>query len=558
MLKSWTWAWVAPALAALAAAATLGAGTRRANDDAAGTLPDSLPIYELEQPDTAALSQALRALGGLGVTGRWIDHGDRLVLDGDSLHAEVFKVSNGIWFENPARLWNPAEHPVLPGYDSVRILARRLMRGFLPGTADPQVYDTTDGRTLTVSFDVGAQRRTSPRELDRKVTIRAGVQVAGVGMVPVTGGGGELTVAIGDRGRLLQLSGVVRPVRRLYGWARTLTPAEASRRFLAGDRGARHAHCSVSLAYYSAPMTVRQQFSYPVWVCNGTTGDGREAAQVRATTIPASDFVPPPSDLAPELDPVERGPVRPAAGSTIDPDHDPGGRPRLEAGTAWITKDLDSVVTNKKGFVDALAGSAWKINFDTGDAAAHEESWAFLDDDARGVDAADFVFYNGHAAADLWYLWKPINERFVARMVGPMPGNDRWGAQDLEWLVIAACGPLQDKATGAADVDVFRNWQGAFDGLHLFMGFASRSQDNAQEGKLLARAVLRGEPIAHTWLRVAQEVQPVILDGAPVWVGVVFAVKAGVSTQGDHLWGHGTVAPDPRPPAELIAIWTTT
>jgi hypothetical protein len=558
MPKSWKqWRWFAGALAVLATGAALRASPMPARGGAAAAIPDSLPIYALEQPDSASLSQRQEAFGGLGMVGGWVDRGDRIVLDRDSLHAEVFKASGGIWFENRSGLWNPSRHPFLPRPDSVRSVAGQYAQAFLPALSGPLAYQEVEGRTWAVRFHRAAQHRDDPVELDRKLTFRITVSVAGVGPVPVTGGGGELTATIGDRGKLLAMSSSVRPVHGLHRWARTITREEADRRFLARRERMRMVHWEASLAYYSAPAAYRQQFLYPVWVYTATIGDGPDTMQVRATMIPATDFVPPPYGLPSELEPTDLD-LALSAHNPVDTDSELGDAPRLEAGAAFITKGLDSVVVNKQGFLDALKGAGWRINFDNGDAAAHEAAWVLKDDDPDGVDAADFVFYTGHAASDEWDLAEPDQELFHASTVGSQAGTDRWGTQDLEWLVIAACGPLQDEVVGARSIDVFRHWQGAFDGLHLFMGYGSESEDNAHEGKLLAQAALRGDPIAHAWLRVAQDVQPSVVGGQPVWAAVIFAVKNGMSTQDDHLWGRGTVAPDPNFADELVAVWTTT
>ena len=118
----------------------------------------------------------------------------------------------------------------------------------------------------------------------------------------------------------------------------------------------------------------------------------------------------------------------------------------FEAGTSWIGQSggLPGSQSNAQGFVDGLAADGWLVNFNWGDANAWESDWRRNDD--TWVDAADFVFYTGHANMNGWTLSSPDDGSlsFTEVGAGPAAPGDLWGQNDLEWIIIAACGPLQD------------------------------------------------------------------------------------------------------------------
>ena len=219
---------------------------------------------------------------------------------------------------------------------------------------------------------------------------------------------------------------------------------------------------------------------------------------------------------------------------------------------------------NAQGFVNQLSAEGWPINFNWGDANAWESDWDANDDSY--VDAADFVFYTGHASLNGWLLVTPGTNNFVTvtpSVVGasPQTPGDRWGQNDLEWVVVAACGPLQDEILSPGGGDVLHRWDGAFDGLHTLMGYGAITFDNTDEGRKIAQYSREGTPLIDAWFRTAQEVQPSTNgagapDGPTVWVGAMYVVKAGVDPRNDHLWGRGSVSADPTSPTMLVCMWT--
>jgi hypothetical protein len=200
---------------------------------------------------------------------------------------------------------------------------------------------------------------------------------------------------------------------------------------------------------------------------------------------------------------------------------------------------------NAQGFVDELAAIGWNIRFNWGDNNAWESDWRKCDDD--WVDAVDFVFYTGHANADGWVLAAP-DDTFL-HFTETAGARDLWGANNLEWAVVAACGPLQDELVGSGG-DVLERWKNAFDGLHMLMGYAQVTYDTEEEGKRLIRYAKAGATIMQSWFRTAQEIQ-----GAGIWAGAYYVGNASGSTGNDHLWGIGTVGPDVITPTFWACSW---
>jgi hypothetical protein len=184
--------------------------------------------------------------------------------------------------------------------------------------------------------------------------------------------------------------------------------------------------------------------------------------------------------------------------------------------------------------------------------------------DDSWVDAADFVFYTGHANRDGWVLSAPDDGALTSVEIGANPAvpGDLWGQQDLEWIIIAACGPLQDDLLSAGGGDVLGRWDGAFDGLHSLMGYGAITFDTTDEGRRVVHYAREGTPLIDAWLRTGQEIQPAsngeaAPDGPTVWVGAMWVSKPGADPRLDHLWGHGAVSADPTAPTGLACMWTT-
>jgi hypothetical protein len=541
------------AVVATCLAATFLSGARR---EAQWAVPsrgyvavDSLPIFVLAPPDSS--TRKLRELAAavfeqrdsLLPIGTIESVGARKVLEHDTFVAELFN-SGGFWIADRRQLWNPNLRPLVPNADSVRSLVPDLASVFeLPGGRGQDVdCEWFVDSTVAVQLQgVAPGHRTTPWLVDRHATCRGRVQLPGRGTIPIVGGGNQLRVYFGDSGRVIAASGVWRTPTGSFS-APLVSRAETDSIFrsLIGTATILPAE-PPTLAYYSAPSADRQQRLYPVWVYRAVIHAAGRHADVRDIFVPATRYHEEPA----------------GAGTSFAPQRAAGlhglVRPPYLAGTEFVQNGLLEAEANVAGFASTLEQGNWRIEFAGKDGKAHLDDWITNDD--RRVDSVSFVFYTGHAADFGWSL-QAGNVWLKNTDVGAAAdaAHDFWGDRHLKWLVIAACGPLQDVSVDTGG-DVFARWTGAFDGLRLLMGYATRSYDTPSEGARLAGYALEGEPLVDAWLRTASETQSRQPDGQPVWAGVLYPVFASGDARNDHLSDAGMAATGP--PTGFIAMWTS-
>ncbi|MBD0329314.1 MAG: hypothetical protein ICV64_04340 [Thermoleophilia bacterium] len=493
------------------------------------------------------------------------DEGVVATLDG--LVAEADSRTGGIWATDRDQLWNESLRPSLISPKEAYAVAADLLRraGVMPQFADDSPFALLElgaGRTVVATSEHG---RRDQRELDVQARFTVTVRNPGVDgpdLLPVVGGGGKFKAIFGDNGRPIGLHGLWRPVAD-EEFVDALSPDEAAAEFREMTSGLKAGNVRSFLAYYAAPVGVEQDVLAPVYVFGGTIAVERGNVPMRLVLIPATEYGPtfPKGEPQP---PRKRQPGRIAAALGAPRRAVARGNP-FEAGTSWIglSGGLAGSQANAQGFVDGLAADGWLVNFNWGDANAWESDWRRNDD--TWVDAADFVFYTGHADMNGWTLASPDDGSLVFNEVGSAPAaasGDLWGRQDLEWAIVAACGPLQDEVLAAGGGDVLARWDGAFDGLHILMGYGAITFDNTEEGKRIVKYARQGTPLIDAWFRTAQEIQPSTNgaeapDGPDVWVGAMWVAKSGADPRSDRLWGHGAVSADPTSPTSLACMWTT-
>lgn len=509
----------------------------------------ALPIFRVAAADSKAGVDQLGALGRLvGLSGIPQVRDGRMVLENDTLALEVYLASNAVWFEDRARLWNPDAHPVLPPPPAIKSAASGVLAQPAFALDAPFRWAESVGRTVMARFarDSG---RVQMVDLDVQIDFEARVRVDAVGELRVAGGGGKAEVVLGDSGRVIGFSSFWRAVGGVDRTMALESRAAADRRFLDGAERLAILSCTAELAYYAAPPSMRQDYLYPVWLYSAVALAGVDTVHLRETVVPATTFAPPePSPPAPTnvTPPFENR----------DPDpEDGGGVARLEGGTAWIDDNLRRALENTRGFVEGLKAAGGSVGFDHEPRNALQEDW--IDEDDKVVDRVDLVFYTGHAEKDGWALKdKNVSKGLVGSLQVNVP--DYWGDGDEEWIVIGACGPLQDLAIGTSRSEVFVRWGGAFDGLHILLGYGSDSRDTPEEGRALLRYAMEGRTMLNAWLRAAQETQPTTIKQRPVWAGALFPYKGVAHSGNDHLWGWGAVSEDILVPDGFIAVWTTT
>ncbi|KRF46609.1 DUF6345 domain-containing protein [Terrabacter sp. Soil810] len=539
----------------------------------------SLPVFELGRPELDPGRVAALAADLFELEGEVTEDGERLSVSDENLLLEVFVASGDLFAADRAQLWNPSLRPSLPKPEEAYDRARELIRRH-------DLWQTQGDLVELVELGAGAthvaargRRRARADRRSRQLDVQArfvlGIRNPGVDseskVLPVIGGGGKLTLTFGDGGRLIGANGGFRPIGEPHV-VDALDVDEAFARLGAdGDLGEVDRR-GAYLAYYMAPGDVVQELLTPVWVFTSdfevehAGGKGSSTVHARHTFVAATDHGPvfPEAEVQPERSdraPAGRAPRSERAARALNPS---------EAGTSWVkqidqSQPLNGSPANAQGFVDGLSADGWQTNFNWGDLNAWESDWH--SDDDTWVDAADFVFYTGHANQNGWVLCVPGKKQSVLltpSAVGAAPASpgDLYGQNDLEWFAVAACGPLQDDVISPGGGDVLSRWDGAFDGLHTMLGYGAITFDNTDEGRKLARYTRDGMSVIDAWFRTAREVQPATNnrgapDGPDIWVGAMWVTKAGVDPSSDHIWGHGSVSADPAAPSQLVCMWTT-
>ncbi len=532
---------------------------------------DRYTIYRLTPQDSS--DERLRQLAGslfdqnqdyrLDKTadGLTLRHGHRVV--------ELFHASGGVWAADESQLWRPSVKADLPSADEAVLLAHKLSdkHRLLPQLDKPLAWGPpVIGGTWHAQRDLKSGQR-QQRQLDVQVVFP--LQVDGL---PVVGGGGDFSFSFGHQGRLIGFSGNARQATPAFE-AQAIPPEKAIEQWRAQCPKFEIQDLMSRPAYYAAPSHLGQDFLYPVHVVQGTIVSGKHRMPMRQVLLPASDFGPPlqmgqPQEIRPRNARAGHRATETSKHAPVAPRRSPASRSPSrpwEAGTSWIGSlgGLAGSQANAQGFINEWAAAGWHIDFNWGNANAFESDWRRNDD--TWVDAADFVFYTGHADMNGWMLANPDDGSLSYTEVGGAPGKpgDLWGANDLEWVTIAACGPLQDNLLYPGGGDVLARWDGAFDGLHLLMGYGGITFDNTEEGGRLARYAKGGATLIDAWFRTAREIQPATNgasapNGPNIYVGAMWVGKAGADPVSDHAWDYGSVSADPSSPSFLACMWTLT
>ena len=397
-------------------------------------MPIKLPVYEVRQAPVEPEQATRLAADFLGAQNPKLETREGRVIARDgALTVELFPASGGVYAADAERLRVVGEQPSeLPSAERAFALAEELLdkHGLRPqlGSQDLELSRLDPAGTLVATETDGVANRFA---LD--VQARYGLTVRNPGIdgepdrLPVVGGGGKLTLTFGDGERRIGLYTSVRSVGTA-SVVEALDREEAGRHFAKLTDHLEVSDVHSSLAYYAAPLDAAQELLTPVWVFGGTLKVDGEPVPMRMVTIPATDFGP----FLPESKPQRPRPKKGLGGHPAGPAAAPRGANPFEAGTSWIGQlgGLGGSQQNAQGFVNQLSAEGWPINFNWGDANAWETDWDANDDGY--VDAADFVFYTGHASLNGWLLVTPGTNNFVTltpSVVGASPAQpgDRWG-----------------------------------------------------------------------------------------------------------------------------------
>lgn len=223
----------------------------------------------------------------------------------------------------------------------------------------------------------------------------------------------------------------------------------------------------------------------------------------------------------------------------------------FDVGTDWIgiCGGLGGSAANAGGFVTEFGAAGVPARFNWGNENAWQRDFLDLDVTPTGldqelVDNVDFTFYTGHANGDGFTFCSEQNSGFLS-----YTDNPKWGDLDLEWLTVAACGPLQLDSGG---LSWWQRWGPAFEGLHLFMGYQTVTYDNEIEGTVLARRTLEGWTVRQAWIQAAMDTQ----GESEIWAVMGVIGPDGWTHWDDHVWGRGSVGPDIRG-SNIRGYWIT-
>ncbi|MCK0111972.1 DUF6345 domain-containing protein [Ornithinimicrobium sp. F0845] len=561
----------------------------------------TLPVFATPpkgRPELDLDRLAIDILGGRDLTST--TRGGATQVRGADVMIDVDAGRGGVWAGDLGRLWR-AEPVDTPDAEAVAEIAQSTLDRTRMVPEFGERFRMTRGKVrygqLLTEDDGGRSSRRGEavfsQEVELDVSDRDDLKAK---TLPMFGGGGRFTTTVGDGGQVVGVAGVWRGAESVDERPLLEVDEALERAGIGTSPGVKVT--SAELGYYAAPAFAAQDLLFPVYAVRGEVHDGKETVPTRVRLVPATDVgeVSPPErpqpdrrdkrDLLAELSArLEPGLALPAglsvsttalAAKNVSPERvltrTPSGqvflKPQLSPeliqillealrprafGTSWIGTwgGLGGSQANAQGFVDELTAEGWQRRFNWGNQAAFKSDWVSNDD--TYVDDVDFVFYTGHASPNGWQLATAGSADWLHHSdVGASPNvpSDHWGQENLEWMAIAACGPLEDDIINGGG-NVFDRWRGAFDGLHLLLGYAAVTYDNTEEGRRLASYARSGMTLVQAWFRTGQEIQPSTNGygdpyGPDVYAAAMYIGNASGNTAGDHLWGHGSVGPDIR------------
>ncbi|KAI5839073.1 hypothetical protein DFP73DRAFT_562421 [Morchella snyderi] len=512
---------------------------------------DTLPILILERNLMTSEQCSDYATGMFGADDYSVTRSDERFVarssDGTK-RVECDTVSGGIWATDDAELFNTANGPPadLPSEEEAFEMGRELVSrlGLLP--EDDQLIITNDrvsGTHVAHEYEDGAGGYT--RE-DFKLDISVFYVLKLIVLpdypdgIPLTGGGGRFQVTYGRNGNLIAFQGLWRPIvgSRLFDM---ISQEEATAQYVASLGGFPVVNLTSFLAYYSEPFGVLQRTLYPVWVFDGEAVVDGQGVPIRPQ--PYRD------NQTPTGGPRTRTQKR--SGLAIRGLDDT----LFEGAGAWLGPQYGLGLTsqNVAGFRNGIY-----LTEPAGDYAYEKSNQDvlasdFVNDADTWADSVDMLFYAGHASSDGWMVAEPGSGaqafvNYTAFGSDPETPGELLGQQDLEWLIIAACGPLQDQHMDQGYGNVFDRWRGIFDGLHIMMAYASSSVDSSDEGAKFMQYAQEGYSLIDAWLRTGKELQSSEVTVAVMWTE---------GARDDHLPGYGSVSDDnPLGSLERWAMWT--
>jgi len=541
----------------LGAGLTLGASSAYA---------EKLPVFKLKAPKVDKVKARDLFSRGLGATPTEQEGPNVVSYKSGRKVLEVDKRSGLAFMGDMEKLWNPKARANVPDQAKAKELSDKFLNDnrLLPDQAEQKMRVVFSHHSET-GMGTDAPGQVNRQILDRQVNYRTEITIkdaaGGERAIPVYGGGGKLKVAIGDQGRVVGFSGGFREIDRVEAEEEILPKAGAEAEFKKQLGNTQVKNVQSRLAYFAAPAFEEQSVLAPVWVVSGELQVGRDTVPSREVVIPATKYGP---KLEPGPPAKARGQQEPPPAANPDEGKQSSwfdfrqlldllatplyAQSGFECGTEWIgpSQGLGGSPGNKQGFIDQCIAAGWSVIFDWGEASAWESDWRANDD--AYVDNADLVFYTGHASQSGWVL-NPPADTFLHHTEVNVATIDQWGDTDVEWIVIAACGPHQSTHFTTNTTNAFDRWRGVFDGLHVMLGYGAVTYDNTSEGRRFMELSRAGWNVVDAWFRTAWEIQPSSNgygppNGPTIFATAMYAHNGDHCARYEHLWGMGTTCAD--------------
>jgi hypothetical protein len=464
-------------------------------------------------------------------------------------------VAGTIWMADWSQLWNADARPHLPARELACTQGLTFLRShaLLPHShGDLQIEI---GRPIPSGTLRNAPNEHTPSiRLDVHVAVPVSAQLKGR-EVPLNGRGQKWSITFGNRGEIincvagrLNVTGEPRESDPLF------PPPQLSD---TTTRGGLEGGFESRLVYERFEDVDEQAWLLPMFL---TLVDSIAGPQL--TRFPATEFSKEVLDRLSERQRPDKGAVAgsPAEGTTLAALRDLGLPESQLLGGTWSVsgRNQNGLRTlESQAFVDEMRGRSWTMqSFDDG--AALEDHW----NARRGefVEMADLAHYAGHAGPDGWLLNDPASDKmFDLSDVDDRSDPVMFGRQCLNWIVISACGPLQDEGIRTANDSAIGRWQPAFGGLMGLCGFASTSLGHPDMGAVFARG-LAYHSVTRAWLRACRECEPLIeslntLDGLGVWAATVTPEDEDLRTHDARVTDGRSDRPRGQP-GRLMGMWT--
>lgn len=514
-------------------------------------MPDQLPVFRLGDPVVTHDRVVNHIAPLLGLKGATVEYPlgantSVITLRAGTLRLDADFSIGRLWFVDQSRLWNHRSVPSQSALPSVKDCAARaehwLRRLDLLPPSHPlglwEVRHQWTSSTRIASCE-GAnylkRRAESGSKLDMYSNFGLMVRVrhplsGSLQLLPVIGFGARAGVTFGETEGTEQDEP---PIGLSCSWRPVVEEGESHDvEFMGGGPFLREPRLAYSVAERGDRLVAAPRWVYSEWPSNDEVTPPFLTRSAISGDVPEPWF---PTPLAPAKGRVLAGWWRcwltPKVGLSASPD--PG---------------LSQTAAALQRFIDAIP-SPWSLTLRTPDTDTVPE-WI---GSAARVEEVDMIFYCGHASARGWYL----DERNLVNV-----GKAARFGHRLSWLVIAACGPLQDIVTSGKKVNVF-DWLQVFSGLRMLLGYANQMGQRPDQGAFFLGYACLGLPLRDAWFRAARDMQMYFpddhdqIDTQPVFAAALYPQFAeGAQPELDHLWGFGDVTPKPSGvPEAAIAVY---